>query len=237
MAAILEGLKDVVGVAGSFAMDDDGEVVAVAMPSYVQAGDLAAVAPRIRWLVEAASELQVQSEWCVLYFSGYHLQIAPFNGGKLVVLTAPEVNARALRMAAKILSRKLEKLVDGAASHRNSFSPPGPSGGAPQPFAARHAAPPTPRTPNKPEVMDTFEVHGRGRVPERTTDTSAEFAETPRQADLRHTQPSLLPPSARPEPPTPRPGAESVSPEARSSRRVAGPRSLIYRGRRYDVSG
>lgn len=85
--------------------------------------------------------------------------------------------------------------------------------------------------------MDTFEVHARGRVPERSTEPSPEFAEAPRQADLRHTQPSLLPPSAESEPSTPRPGAEAVSPEARSSRRVAGPRSLVYRGRRYDVSG
>lgn len=242
MAAILESLKDVIGVAGSFAMDNDGEVVSVAMPSYVQTEDLAAVAPRIQWLFEAASELQVQSEWCVLYFSDYHLQIAPFNGGKLVVLTAPDVNARALRMAAKILCRKLEKLVDGAVSHRNSISPPAQLSSAQSSSAQLFAgtqlpAPPTPRTVSKAEGPNTFEVRGRGRMPERASEPGPEPAEALRQAELRHTQPSLVPPSTEVEPVTPRPGGESVSPEARSSRRVAGPRSLVYRGRRYDVSG
>jgi predicted regulator of Ras-like GTPase activity (Roadblock/LC7/MglB family) len=236
MAAILESLKDVVGVAGSFAMDSDGEVVCVAMPSYVQAEDLAAVAPRIQWLVEAASELQVESEWCILYFSGYHLQIAPFNGGRLVVLTAPDVNARALRMAAKILCRKLEKLVDGTGSHRSSTLPPAQFSGAPQ-SASPLSAPPTPRTVSKAEGMNTFEVRGRGRVPERSSEPSPEPVEGRRPADLRNTQPSLVPPPTEAEPLTPRQGAESASPEARSSRRVAGPRSLVYRGRRYDVSG
>lgn len=233
MAVILESLKDVIGVAGSFAMDDDGEVLAVAMPSYVQPEDLASVAPRIQWLVEAASELQVQCEWCVLYFADYHLQVAPFTGGKLVVLTAPDVNARALRMAAKILCRKLEKLVDGTASHRNSYSPPAPLPAPLQTPGAQSASPLSPREAARP-TMNTFEVRGRGRVPER----SSEPPEAPRQAELRHTQPSLVPPSVESEPPTPRQaGVESVSPEARSSRRAAGPRSLVYRGRRYDVSG
>lgn len=229
MATILESLKDVAGVGGSFAMDNDGEIIAAAMPSYVQVDDLASVAPRIQWLIEAASELHVKGEWCVLYFSDYHLQVAPFDGGRLVVLTAPDVNARALRMAVKILSRKLEKLVDGTSSHRNSFSPPQPQVGMLHPPVAapavvRDAAVPT---------LNTFEVRARGRMPDR----SSEPPEPPR-ADLRHTQPSLAPPGPDAEPPTPRHGAlEAVSPEARSSRRVAGPRSLVYRGRRYDVSG
>jgi predicted regulator of Ras-like GTPase activity (Roadblock/LC7/MglB family) len=240
MAAILESLKDVSGVAGSFAMDNDGELVAMAMPSYVQTEDLATVAPRIGWLVEAASELQVQCEWCVLYFSGYHLQIAPFRGGRLVVLTAPDVNARALRMAAKILCRKLEKLVEGAASHRDSISPPAGlpgvstlAGAHPRLAGSHQFAPPTPRTTPRFEGVSTFEVSARGRMPER----SSEPPEAARATELRNTQPSLVPPSIEPDPPTPRQGAESVSPEARSSRRVAGPRSLVYRGRRYDVSG
>ncbi len=233
MATILESLKDVAGVAGSFAMDEDGELVAVAMPSYVQAEDLATIAPRIQWLVEAASELKVQSEWCVLYFSDYHLQVAPFHGGKLVMLTAPDVNARALRMAAKILCRKLEKLVDGTSSHRNSISPPPQPYGAPPAAAGQLAEPPTSRAGGRPSALQTFEVRARGRMHERRSEPPPE---APRPADQRHTQPSLVPPAVEPDPPTPRHGPESVSPEARSSRRTAGPRSMVYRGRRYDVS-
>lgn len=242
MASILESLEDVAGVAGSFAIDDDGELVAVAMPSYVQSEDLAVVAPRIQRLVEATAELQVESEWWILHYADYQLQVTPFAGGMLVVLTAPEVNTRALRMAAKILGRKLAKLVEVSASQRGALAAERPPSVRSQPPTASHSparvAPtsafPAPSNFNlQSEPSHTFEVRGRGRLPDR----SSEPPEAPATPELRNTQPSLPTMVLDPEPVTPRQGAaESLSPEARSSRRVAGPRSLVYRGRRYDVS-
>lgn len=214
MISILESLRDVAGVVGGFAVDDDSELVTSAMPSYVGTDDLESIAPRIQWLFEATAELQVQSEWVTMYFTDYNLQIAPFNGGKLVVLVAPDANTRALRMAAKILCRKLEKIVDGSASARNSNLPP----------------PESDRPTVKPPAIKGFEVRGHGRV-ERSSE--------PPQPELRNTQPSLEPPVVNGGPPSSQPphASESASPEARSSRRLTGPRSMVYRGRRYDVNG
>lgn len=226
MLSVLDSLKDVAGVAGSFAMDTDGEVFINAMPSYVQSEELGKIAPRVSWIAEAAAELQVQNEWCTLFFSSYHLQVAPFAGGRLVMLTEPGVNARALRMAAKILCRKLERMAEGIASSRNSAAPP-------------------PLVDPAPRSVQTFEVHAQGRLSDRV----AEPADSHR-ADLRQTQPSLPPASPASVGPsglrtpsvvkTTGPQSQSLehaSPEARSSRRGGAPRSMIYRGRRYDVSG
>lgn len=218
MVSLLESLRDVAGVVGGFAVDDDGELVTSAMPSYVGADDLQSIAPRIQWLLEASAELQVQAEWVTMYFTDYNLQVAPFNGGKLVVLVAPEANTRALRMAAKILCRKLEKIVDGSASARNSSLP----------------LPESDRPTIKPPAIKGFEVRGHGRLAE----SGSEAPEQP-PPELRNTQPSLEPPVVNGAPPSSQPPhvSESASPEARSSRRPTGPRSMVYRGRRYDVNG
>ncbi len=213
MGTVLESLKDIAGVAGSFAMDSDGEVFANAMPAYVQTEDLGRIAPRLQWVIEAASELQVEQEWCTLYFESYHLQVALFAGGSLVVLTEPEVNGRALRMAAKILCRKLERIVDGTASSRNTLPPPVVEK-PPQAFSGGGA----------------FEVRAQGRLSEQI----AEPGETTNARELRNTQPSMATPSVAK---TSGPPSDPASPEARSSRRPASPRSMVYRGRRYDVSG
>lgn len=223
MVSILESLRDVAGVVGGFAVDDDGELVTSAMPSYVADEDLESIAPRIQWLFEAAAELQVQAEWVTLYFTDYNLQVTPFGGGKLVVLVAPEANTRALRMAAKILCRKLEKIVDGSAGARSSNVPP----------------PESDRPTVKPPGIKGFEVSGHGRVTR-----SSEPPEAPHTTELRNTQPSLVPPVVNGTAPVSQPSssrpshpAQAASPEARSSRRPTGPRSMVYRGRRYDVNG
>jgi predicted regulator of Ras-like GTPase activity (Roadblock/LC7/MglB family) len=213
MAAVLESLKDIAGVAGSFAVDDAGDVVANAMPAYVQLDDLVKVAPRIQWIVEAAAELRVENEWTIMHFSSYQLQVAPFAGGKLVIVTEPGVNARALRMAARILCRKLERMLDstaeGTASTRSTLPPP----------AVSHAG-------ETKQTVRTFEVRAQGRLAAGVAEPVGSSAE------LRNTQPSMPTPSVAK---TSAPEVEVASPEARSSRRPASPRSMVYRGRRYDV--
>jgi predicted regulator of Ras-like GTPase activity (Roadblock/LC7/MglB family) len=209
MAAVLESLKDIAGVAGSFAVDNDGEVIANAMPAYVQLDDLAKVAPRIQWVVEAAAELRVENEWTIMHFSSYQLQVAPFEGGKLVIVTEPGVNTRALRMAARILCRKLERIVDGIASTRSTLPPP----------VLQHAG-------ETAQAVRAYEVRAQGRLATGVAEPVGSNAE------LRNTQPSMPAPSVAK---TSAPEVESASPEARSSRRPASPRSMVYRGRRYDV--
>jgi predicted regulator of Ras-like GTPase activity (Roadblock/LC7/MglB family) len=207
MATVLEGLRDIDGVAGSFAIDEEGDVFANAMPAYVAREELGKVAQRLQWVSEAAAELNTQESWCTLYFDNYHLQVVTFTGGKLVVLSEPSANSRALRMAAKLVCRKLERIIDGTSS-RTTMPPP---------FVAARA-----------ESARSFEVRARGRLSEEI----AEPAEV-HNNELRNTQPSIAaPPVVKTTP-----SHDASPPEARSGRRAAASRSLVYRGRRYDVSG
>lgn len=205
MRSLLDTLRDVPGVVGSFAAHDDGHIVANAMPGYVELDDMESAAQRIQWLVEGASELEVRSEWCVVYFEHYRLHVASFVAGRLVVLAEPQVNVRALRMAAKIVCRKLERLTEADSGRPSSL----PS------FGDRDSQP----------SVRTFEVRGQGRLSEPPRETPESTPST----DLRHTQPSLTPPQLVKSP-------EVASPEGRASQRKTGPRSMVYRGRRYDVS-
>lgn len=208
MATVLESLRDIDGVAGSFAIDEEGDVFANAMPAYVAREELGKVAQRLQWVAEAAAELNTQESWCTLYFASYHLQVVTFTGGKLVVLSEPNANARALRMAAKLVCRKLERIIDGTSS-RTTMPPP---------FVAARA-----------ESARSFEVRARGRLSEEI----AEPTEV-QTNELRNTQPSI---AAPPVVKTTAPSHAPSPPEARSGRRPAASRSLVYRGRRYDVSG
>lgn len=142
----LAGFEDVPGVIGSFLAASDGSILAIAMPRFVSEDELRRVGPRARSIFDTFDEAGQLAESCVLRFAEHRLYLKPLGIGMLCVLTQTDVNYAALRMAARLIARKLEAgVLENApaakADERSTWRPP-----------AAHK--PQPRSPGAPALRD-----------------------------------------------------------------------------------
>ncbi len=104
----LQTLRDIQGIQGSFVIGkDSGQVLARDLPRFIDESALSQVGPRISRLLEVIESEQAM-ESSALRFADHRLDIRPLGTATLCVLADANVNLPALRMAMKLLCRKLE---------------------------------------------------------------------------------------------------------------------------------
>lgn len=107
LADVLRSLRDVDGVVGSFVLDAQGGIDGRDLPEYFDAGALSEVGPRVGRLYDAWKSVGGELETAALVFAEHKLHVRELNGGYLVVVSAAQVNAPALRMAMAMVSRRI----------------------------------------------------------------------------------------------------------------------------------
>jgi len=104
----LQTLRDIQGIQGSFVVgNDDGQLLARDLPRFIDESALMQVGPRICRLLEVI-ESEQPMESSALRFADHRLDIRRLGEATLCVLADANVNLPALRMAMKLLCRKLE---------------------------------------------------------------------------------------------------------------------------------
>jgi predicted regulator of Ras-like GTPase activity (Roadblock/LC7/MglB family) len=114
--AVLEGLRDVRGVLGSFLLSRHGDPLARDMPAVFTDETLVEVAPRIVRLTEAFAADGDEVISCRLRLSEFQLFIQPAGSGMLCALATSDVHVPALRMGLNLAARRLLDLLAAPAS-------------------------------------------------------------------------------------------------------------------------
>jgi len=104
---LLQPLRDVGGVEGSFLVGRDGYVFERDLAAFIPDDVLASVAQRAQRLFEASSDGGEPVDEALLQFSGAVLLLRPCEVGYLGVLGQPRMNVEAARIAANMLRRRL----------------------------------------------------------------------------------------------------------------------------------
>jgi hypothetical protein len=157
LSQLLRSLRDVEGVVGSFVWGKRGEVIARDLPAFIDESVLEEVGPRIERIYEAYQGAGDELDGATLVFADYKLHLRELDPAFIAVLSGPEVNSPALKMAMHLVGRN----VTGEIERMNSVAPPPPppepepepaaavepkeASTAPQPPAAQ----PTTTTPRK----------------------------------------------------------------------------------------
>lgn len=108
----LESLRDLPGLQGSFVVSDLGRLLARDMPAVFGDEVLAEVGPRALRLRDTLGEASEALAWCVVRYPTNVLCMRPLRDGLLIVLTEPDANLTALRMAMGHSIRKLNVLLE-----------------------------------------------------------------------------------------------------------------------------
>lgn len=229
MSGALDSLSDVPGVVGAFFVDESDAIAASSMPAYFDGADIEDLAPRLRAVLFASSEIGLRGnvEHCVLRYRDYHLHIRREQPGKLCILTEPHANVPALRMACRLVARRLGR---APVSSGSPASPPPSSRNftphpstAHSPFPPRVSAPPSPPRPTPP----TPTQHTQTQLT-HTQQTHTQQTPLPLEPAPVSVTPATLPSSHR----TAAPEARGM-PQAPTS--AGAPKIIVYRGRRYQV--
>lgn len=233
---VLASLSDVQGVVGAFFVGPGDMVTESSMPAYFDAADIEDLAPRLRAVLSASSEIGLQGEvdHCVLRYRDYHLHVRREQPGQLCILTEPHANVPALRMACRLVAKRISRSPDSArtpSSQSSAGYAAGPrssgthssgahSSGAYSPFPPRISAPPVPPRPTPPSPSSQQATLLQTPLP-------LELDLDPLSADPISVAPVTLPSSHR-----------AAAPEARGMPQATGPgqpKIIVYRGRRYQV--
>jgi len=104
----LRTLRDIKGVQGSFVVRaNDGHLLGRDLPAVIDDAVLARVGPRVDRLLNIVDS-QTPTETIAMRFGDHRLDIKRMQAAHLCVLTEFTVSAPALRMAVKLVSRKLD---------------------------------------------------------------------------------------------------------------------------------
>lgn len=148
MVKILNSLKDIPGVVGSFVIGDGGSLVCRDMPAVFPDSLFPEVGRRLRGVAEA---VETQASGCnevLLKFESYWLLCRKASKCMLSILSTQTVNYPALRMATSVAIRQIDEQVQNGSLDQA----PAPAPAAiPQPVAAQQPAsqlhkPPQPTT-------------------------------------------------------------------------------------------
>lgn len=124
MQAILSTLRDVDGVIGSFVLDAEGHPSARDLPSVVDDGALGDVGPRLGRLTEALEASGKTLDGCAMRFGAHQLYLRRCGEGLLCIVTREGCTAPALRMAAKLVAKRLDAQAVAAPASHGSLPPP-----------------------------------------------------------------------------------------------------------------
>lgn len=138
LTTALPSLRDVDGVLASFVVSDEGDVVARDLAAFVEDNTLQEVAPRLGRFHEAMSSTGDFLDFFVLEFAQQSLHARRVPNGFLCLLTTPQVNAAALRMAVNLMARKVGDRIAQQRHIQHALAP------TPQPVMVAPVARPTP---------------------------------------------------------------------------------------------
>jgi predicted regulator of Ras-like GTPase activity (Roadblock/LC7/MglB family) len=105
----LTSLLDVAGVEGSFLVNSRGDLAAWNMPSIVEEEILDEAGAKLARLRQAFAVAGQELDFCTVRFANYKLCLKSSDAGMICVLTRPDVNVPALRMALKLILNQLER--------------------------------------------------------------------------------------------------------------------------------
>ena len=140
--ASLVSLKDVYGITGSFVCARSGHLVARELPSIFDDAALSEAGSRLTRLQETFASVGDRLEIAVLRFREHKVYVRILPAGTLCIISNAGVNMPALRMAARLVSRRIAPVLDqfvddpllGSAAPAVEAPPP-PSGRRPPPLA------------------------------------------------------------------------------------------------------
>jgi predicted regulator of Ras-like GTPase activity (Roadblock/LC7/MglB family) len=104
----LTSLRDVAGVEGSFLVNSTGALAAWNMPAVVQEEILDEAGVKLGRLRQAFAVAGQQLDFCTVRFANYKLCLKASDLGIICVLTRPDVNLAALRLALKMVLARIE---------------------------------------------------------------------------------------------------------------------------------
>jgi predicted regulator of Ras-like GTPase activity (Roadblock/LC7/MglB family) len=104
----LTSLLDVAGVEGSFLVNSTGALTAWNLSSAVGEEVLDEASARLARLRQAFAVSGQQLDFCTVRFTNYKLCLKASEVGIICVLTRPDVNLGALRMALKLTQKQIE---------------------------------------------------------------------------------------------------------------------------------
>jgi hypothetical protein len=149
MQIILNTLRDIEGVLGSFFVDETGKLLARDMPGVFDDATLSSASLRLSRL-RAALEADAPSfDGCVARFGEHLLVLKPVATRTLCVLVPKGANLTALSMGTTLVARRL---VGVPQEPERSAAAPLPNPAAPPPEHRSSLTPPAPRPPT-PEQM------------------------------------------------------------------------------------
>ena len=104
----LTSLLDVAGVEGSFLVNGAGALAAWNMPATVDEELLDEASAKLARLRQAFAVAGQELDFCTVRFAHYKLCLKASPVGIICVLTRPDVNVAALRMALKMILNQIE---------------------------------------------------------------------------------------------------------------------------------
>lgn len=126
MEPLLNGLREVEGVLGSFLLDGDGKLVARDVPPLFASETLKSAALHLSRLRVALESDGSQFESCVARFGPHMVLLRAAKDRTLCVLLPRGTNLAAVQMSATLIARRLSALASLRAS-----KPPPPKNDAP----------------------------------------------------------------------------------------------------------
>lgn len=166
----LLGLRDVDDVHGSFLIARDGSLLARDLPSVFRDELFADVGPRLVRLRETLESAGEDVKSLVLRFTEHKLHLRPVGPSLLCIITGPQVNGPALRMATNLVAKHVEMEAETPGPPRAARSVSGAAPRVPAPVSgpprSTTPAPPTvSQAPMEPVPVTKREVMYRGRRP------------------------------------------------------------------------
>jgi len=144
---VLTALREIEGIVGSFVVSSEGGLIGRDLPSVFDDDTLLRVTPRLVRLREGIASDAVDPTAIVLRYSEHKLHIRPVEAGLLCVLSESKVNTPALRVAMKLVARRIAAHVQQRAHQIASSTTP--------PATERSRAPQPPSTAPAPTAAPT----------------------------------------------------------------------------------
>ena len=108
----LATLRDVEGVTGSFVFSRNGRVVARELPQLFDDGALMEAGGRLARLRETFAAVGDVLGAAVIRFRDYKIYLKTMSGGTLCIIANNDVNMPAMRMAANLVGRRIEPVLE-----------------------------------------------------------------------------------------------------------------------------
>lgn len=156
---LLHMLRDVDGVIGGFVWGKSGALLGRDLPDRFEDDVLGEIGQRIARIYEAFHGAGDELDAATLGFAGSKLYLREVDSAFVAVLSRPQVNEPALKMALHVLGRALYAELERQA-------PPSPSARLPSAAPRSAAAPPPARRPAEPVYALRMRLQRGKRAPD-----------------------------------------------------------------------